>query len=453
MTTTIDPTAIARFRSSLDCAVLLPDHADYDAARGVWNGMIDRRPAIIVRPASVADVVAAVNFARENDLLVAVRGGGHNAAGLAVCDGGIVIDLSSMRAVLVDPDERRARVEGGATWGDFDREAQAYGLATTGGVISTTGVGGLTLGGGLGWLMRRYGLACDNLRSVEVVTAGGEVVYASEQDHADLFWGLRGGGGNFGIATSFEFQLHPVTEVLGGMLIHPAERAAEVLRFVREFCATAPDELTVFAPLMTAPDGQRVLALLVCYNGPIEAGEAALRPLREYGPPVVDDVKPMPYKDLQGMLDEGFPAGLQVYWSGHFLTSLADEAIDVLVDRFATVSSPLNALLLEQFGGAVGRVGRDATAFDHRDAAFNLAIVARWNDPAEADQHIAWARDVWQSMRPYATGAYVNYLGIDDSAERVKDAYGAGKYERLAALKSKYDPTNLFRLNQNIKPD
>jgi FAD/FMN-containing dehydrogenase len=453
MTTSIDPAAIANFRSSLDCAVLLPDHSDYDAARRVWNGMIDRRPAIIVRPSAVDDVVAAVNFARENDLLVAVRGGGHNAAGLSVCDGGIVIDLSSMRGVLVDPDERCARVEGGATWGDFDREAQAYGLATTGGVISTTGVGGLTLGGGLGWLMRRYGLACDNLRSVEVVTAAGEVVYASEQDNADLFWGLRGGGGNFGIATSFEFQLHPVSEVLGGMLIHPVERAPEVLRFVREFSATAPDELTVFAPLMTAPDGQRVLALLVCYNGPIEAGEAALRPLREYGPPVVDDVKPMPYKDLQGMLDEGFPSGLQVYWSGHFLTSLPDEAIDVLVDRFATVSSPLNALLLEQFGGAVGRVGRDATAFDHRDAAFNLAIVARWNDPSEADQHIAWARDVWQATRPFATGAYVNYLGIDDSAERVRDAYGAGKYERLSTLKTKYDPTNLFRLNQNIKPD
>jgi FAD/FMN-containing dehydrogenase len=440
------------FRAGLHGSVILPGQPDYDAARTVWNGMIDRRPGMIVRCADAADVVQAVNFARNNGLLVAVRGGGHNAAGLAVSDGGIVIDLSTMNDVSVDPSARIARAQGGATWGDFDRETHTFGLATTGGAISTTGIAGLTLGGGLGWLMRSYGLACDNVRSVEIVTADGRLLTASEQQNADLFWGVRGGGGNFGVVTSFEYQLHPVSQVLAGMLVHPLERAGEALRFYREFTRTAPDALTVFAPLMTTPDGQPVIAFLVCYNGPISDGEAALRPLREFGPPLVDDVRPMPYTELQSMLDEGFPSGLQVYWRSHFLAHLNDDAIDALLDRFAAVSSPLSVLIIEQLGGAVSRVARDATAFDHRDALYNLAIVARWEDPAAADGHIAWARDLWEATRPFASGVYVNYLGVGDSADRVRDAYSGGKYERLAALKAKYDPANLFRLNQNIAP-
>jgi FAD/FMN-containing dehydrogenase len=360
--------------------------------------------------------------------------------------------LSSMKAVAVDPDARTARAQGGATWGDFDAATATHGLATTGGLISTTGVAGLTLGGGLGWLMRAYGLACDNLLSVEVVTADGRLVTASASENADLFWGLRGGGGNFGVATSFQFRLHPVRRVLAGMLVHPLERAGEVLRLYRAVTATAPDALTVFAPVMTTPEGAMVIALIVCYNGPIAEGEAAIARLREFAPALADTVQPMEYVELQRMLDEAFPHGLQVYWRSHFLTGLPDAAIDEIVERFAGVTSPLSTVIVEPMGGAVSRVGRDASAFDQRDAAYNLAIIARWTEPAEAGRHTAWARDMWEAMRPYACGVYVNYLGVGDGAERVRDAYGPAKYARLASLKAKYDPGNLFRLNQNIVP-
>jgi FAD/FMN-containing dehydrogenase len=452
MTTTSDDLEAMTLKGGFRGMLIRPGDADYDAARAVWNGMIDRRPATIVRPAGPEDVIAAVNLARESGVPLAVRGGGHNAAGLSVCDGGIVIDLSSMKEVEVDAHARTARAQGGATWGDFDAATAAHGLATTGGLISSTGVGGLTLGGGLGWLMRAYGLACDNLLSVEVVTADGRLVTASATENADLFWGLRGGGGNFGVATSFEFRLHPVRHVLAGMLVHPLERAGEVLRLYREVTATAPDTLTVFAPVMTTPEGAKVIALIVCYNGPIAEGEAAIRPLREFAPALADTVQPMAYVELQRMLDEAFPHGLQVYWRSHFLTGLPDAAIDSILERFAGVTSPLSAVIVEPMGGAVSRVGRDATAFDQRGAAYNLAIIARWMEPAEADRHIAWARDIWEATRPYASGVYVNYLGVGDGAERVRDAYGPVKYARLAALKAKYDPTNLFRLNQNIVP-
>ncbi|MGD9890805.1 MAG: FAD-binding oxidoreductase [Dehalococcoidia bacterium] len=452
MTTTSDERAATALKGRLRGTLIRPGDAEYDMARAVWNGMIDRSPAMIVRPAVPEDVIAAVNFARESGLPLAVRGGGHNAAGLSVCDGGIVIDLSAMTAVAVDPDARTARAQGGATWGDFDAATAAHGLATTGGLISSTGVAGLTLGGGLGWLMREYGLACDNLLSVEVVTADGRLVTASESENADLFWGLRGGGGNFGVATSFVFRLHPVSEVLAGMIVHPVERAGEVLRLYREVMAAAPDGLTVFAPLMTTPEGAKVIALIVCYSGPIAEGEAAIKRLREFAPALADSVQPMAYADLQRMLDEAFPHGLQVYWRSHFLTGLPDTAIDAMLDRFAGVTSPLTAVIVEPMGGAVGRVSDDATAFDQRDAAYNLAIIARWTEPAEADRHIAWARDLWEAMRPYADGVYVNYLGVGDGAERVRDAYGPAKYERLAALKATYDSGNLFRLNQNIVP-
>lgn len=437
--------------SSLSGRVLLPGDAEYEQARALWNGMIDKRPAAIARCTSSADVVAAVNFARDQGYLLAVRGGGHNAAGNALCDDGLVIDLTAMRAVSVDPEARIARAQGGATWADFDRATGAHGLATTGGAISTTGIAGLTLGGGLGWLMRSYGMACDNLRAVEIVTADGQIHQANPDEHPDLFWAVRGGGGNFGIVTEFTYQLHPVTTVLGGMLIHPAACAKEALQFLRDFHPTAPDELTIFTAMMTAPDGMPIVAFIVCYNGPIEDGERALAPLRAFGPPLADMVQPMPYTAQQMMLDEGFPSGMQVYWRSDFLRQLDDAAIDTLVEHYAGITSPLSALLLEQFGGAVRRVGTDETAFVHRDADFNLAIIGRWADPAEAERHIAWARGVHSAITPYTTGAYVNYLG-EEGEDRVRAAYGAGIYDRLVAVKNEYDPSNLFRSNQNIKP-
>jgi FAD/FMN-containing dehydrogenase len=437
--------------SSLSGTVLLPGNDEYDGAREVWNGMIDKRPAAIARCASTADVAAAIGFAREQEIPLSIRGGGHNAAGSALCDDGLVIDLTAMRNVSVDPEARTARAQGGATWADFDHATSAHGLATTGGAISTTGIAGLTLGGGLGWLMRSYGMACDNLRSVEIVTADGEVRRASATEHPDLFWAVRGGGGNFGVVTEFEYQLHPVSTVLGGMLVHPAARAKEALHFLREFHQTAPDELTVFTGMMTSPDGMPIVAFLVCYNGPVEEGERTLAPLRAFGPPVADMVQPMSYVAHQSSLDEGFPAGLQVYWRSDFIQQLSDEAIDTLVEHYSQITSPLSALLLEQFGGAVKRVGKDETAFVHRDADFNLAIISRWTDPADADRHIAWARGVHSAIKPYTSGTYVNYLG-EEGEDRVRAAYGAEVYDRLVAVKNEYDPTNLFRSNQNIKP-
>src|SRR5689334_7950863 len=361
----------ARFHGDL----LRPGADAYESARKVWNGMIDRRPAAIARCKTVSDVQDALRFARENNVPVAVRAGGHNAAGLGVCDAGLVIDLSAMRDVVVDPLKRTARAGGGATWADFDRATAAHGLATTGGAISTTGIAGLTLGGGLGWLMRSYGLACDNLIAADVVTADGRQVTASADENADLFWGLRGGGGNFGVVTSFTYRLHPVGPMLGGMLVHPAARADAVLRHYRDVTSAAPDGLTTFAALMTSPDGAPIVAVLPSWNGPLAEGEAAIRPLREFGPPLADQVGPMAYTQLQSMLDEGFPSGLQVYWRSDFLTDLNNEAIAAIVDHFGRITSPLSAIIIEQLGGAVARVGADDTAFTHRDADYNLAIV------------------------------------------------------------------------------
>jgi FAD/FMN-containing dehydrogenase len=444
--------AVDAFRAELRGRLLRPAEAEYDTARRVWNGMIDRRPALIARCTGVADVLRSVAFAREQDLLVAVRGGGHNAAGLAVCDGGLVIDLSPMKGIRVDPARRTVQAQAGVTWGEFDRETQAFALATTGGAISTTGIAGLTLGGGLGWLMRRFGMACDNLLAADVVTADGRLLTASAEDNADLFWGLRGGGGNFGIVTSFTYRLHPVGPVLGGMLVHPAPRARDVLRFYRDFTREAPDELIAFAGLMTSPDGMPIVAVLPTYTGDLAAAESVVGPLRRFGPPVADDVGPLAYTQLQTMLDAAFPPGWQVYWRSDFLADPNDEAIDVLLDHFARVPSPLSAILVEHFGGAVNRVGPEDTAFDHRDAQYNLAIVARWTDPAEAERNIAWARDLSAAMRPFTRGVYVNYLGVGEGSDRVRAAYRPATYARLARLKATYDPTNFFRLNQNIAP-
>lgn len=440
------------FDAEIDGDVLLPDVAGYEEARRVWNGMIDRRPAAVIRPRSTSDVVAAVRFAHDQGLAIAVRGGGHNAAGLGTIDDGVVIDLAAMNQVHVDSEARVARAGGGASWGDFDAATQAKGLAATGGAISTTGIAGLTLGGGIGWLMRSQGLACDNLIEAEVVLADGSVVRTSETERPELLWGLRGGGGNFGIVTEFVFRLRPLEGVYAGLLIHPRERAVAAMQTYREQTQLAPDELTTFLALLHTPEGVPVVAFLPAFAGDAAAGEAAVAGYRAFGEPVADLVGPMPYIALQQMLDEGFPPGLHVYWRSHFLIGLPDEAIEVMVAGANAAPSPLSAVLTEHLGGAVARVGPDDTAFDHRDAEYNWAIIARWTDPAEADANIAWARDLWEAMRPFARGTYVNYLGVGDAPDRVRDAFSPEKYARLAALKREYDPENVFRRNQNIPP-
>jgi FAD/FMN-containing dehydrogenase len=433
--------------------VIRPADPGYDTARTLFNAMIDRRPALIARCMGIADVIAAVRFARDHGLRVAVRGGGHNVAGTAQCDGGLVIDLSAMRAVRVDPARRTARAEGGATWRDFDHETQAFGLATTGGTISTTGIAGLTLGGGFGHLSRRHGLACDNLISADVVLADGSFVTASEAEHPDLFWALRGGGGNFGVVTAFEYRLHPVGPAMGGMVIHPVERAAEAFRFYREFQRDAPDVLVILPALLTAPDGAKVAALIAGYTGPVEDGEAALAPLRRFGPPVADTIQPMPYTAVQRMLDSAFPPGHHHYWKSGYMRELSDGALETMVAQFLEAPSPLSAALLEPVGGAAARVAPDATAYAHRNGQPSFLIVARWADPAEAEREIAWARAYWAAMQPYVEqAAYPNYLEAGaEGAERVRAAYG-GNYERLTRVKAAYDPTNFFRGNQNIPP-
>jgi FAD/FMN-containing dehydrogenase len=446
------PDSLRQFSTSFHGDVLRPDSDGYDTARKVWNGMIDRRPAVIARCKSVGDVQSAIRLGRENDVPIAIRGGGHNAAGLAVCDDGIVIDLGGMRDVVVDPERRVARAGGGATWGDFDRATAAHGLATTGGLISSTGVGGLTLGGGLGWLMRSYGMSCDNLVSAEVVTADERVLRASADSNPDLFWALRGGGGNFGVVTSFEYALHPVSTILGGMLLYPVDRARDVLRLYRDVTRSAPDALTVFAAMMHTPDGIPVVALVMCYNGPVDEGERAIGPIRALQP-LAGEVGPMPYSGLQTMLDAGFPAGLPVHWRSEFMRSIPDEFLDAAVATFERVPSPLSALLLEHFGGAVSRVPRNDTAFDQRDADYNFVIVSRWADSADAERNVAWARSASEMARPFTNGrVYVNYIGIGEAPDRVRASFGEDKFARLVEIKSKYDPTNLFRINQNIPP-
>jgi len=446
--------AMEQFGRDLRGQLLRPGETGYDTARTIWNAMVDKRPAMIARCAGVADVIRSVNFARNHGLLLSVRGGGHNVAGNAVCDGGLMIDLSLMRAIRVDAPRRTARAEGGCTWRDLDRETAAFGLATTGGIIPATGIGGLTLGGGLGWLMRKHGLSCDNLLSADVVLANGELVAASPTENSDLFWGLRGGGGNFGIVTSFQYRLHPVDQVLGGMLVHPLERAHDVLRHLREFTKTAPDELVCMAVLLTGPDGAKILAVVTCYCGPVEQGERVLRPLRQFGPPAADQIATIPYVQLQGLLEAGFPPGLQNYWKSSFLRDLADEAIAVAIEAFRHVPSPSSAIAFEQLGGAMSRVGENDSAFGHRSAPFNFLVVSSWPDPADNSKHIGWTRSLAEAMQPFsAGGVYVNYLGheADEGRDRIRAAYGAAKYERLLALKKKYDPGNLFRINQNIR--
>lgn len=441
-------------------------HADYDTARAVWNGAVDRRPRVIARCAGTGDVAAAVRFARDHDLEIAVRGGGHNVAGTAVCDDGIVIDLSGMRAVSVDPAGRTARVQGGALWGDVDGATQAHGLATTGGIVSHTGVAGLTLGGGIGFLMRSCGLAVDNLLSAEVVTADGGTVRAAPDEHPDLFWALRGGGGNFGAVTSFRFALHPVgPTVLAGPVFWAAEDTADVLRFYRDFTAGAPDALGTVVRLGRVPPlpavsahlhGRPAVAVACCHAGPVEEGERAVRPLRRFGTPLVDLLAPTSYAAFQAGLDDTVRHGWHYHWKATDLTGLSDDAVDVIAEHAYRAGSPRSYTAMFHMGGAVARIPRDATAYAGRDVAHNIVIDGVWL-PEESARHAAaetaWARDFLRALAPHRAGSvYVNFLDSDDDPGRVREAYGDENHRRLAEVKAKYDPDNAFHHNRNIRP-
>ena len=447
----VEEAAVEKFKTVLRGQVLRPSDHPYDEARKVWNGMFDRRPALIARCAGTADVINAVNFARDNGLRVAVRGGGHSFPGHSVCDGGLVIDLSHMRSTRVDPAARTARAQAGAKWIDFDHETQAFGLATTGGTASDTGIAGLTLGGGLGWLSSKHGLTIDNLLSADVVTADGRFLTASATENQDLFWGLRGGSGNFGVVTSFEYRLHAVgPTILGGMVMYPVAKTKEVLRFYKQFSKAAPDELTIYAGILDPPDSETVIALIGCYCGPLDKGAAVVRPVKSFGSPLQDVLGPMPYAAQQSLTDAGFPAGSYYYTKGGFLADLTDEAIEVFAQYAATKPSPLSGVLVQTVCGAASRVDSKATAFPQRTLPYAPVIVSQWRDVADSHRNDAWARDFWRALESFASGAYVNDLGRDDE-DRIRTAYGAN-YERLAALKNKYDPDNFFRLNPNIKP-
>lgn len=439
------------------------DHADYDSARAVWNGAIDRRPHLIARCIGTADVVAAVRFARNHDLGIAIRGGGHNVAGTAVCDDGIVIDLSAMRGVRVDPGDRRAWVQGGALWGDVDHETQAHGLATTGGIVSHTGVAGLTLGGGVGWLMRKHGLTVDNLLAINLVTADGGLLRVSEDEHPDLFWALRGGGGNFGVVTSFEFRLHPVgPTVLAGPILWDATDAAEVLRLYRDFIAGAPDELGTVVRFGTAPPltvipenlhWRPVMMVGACYAGPIEEGERVLRPLRASRTPLLDLVGPAPYVGFQSALDSTVVHGWNYYWKSTHLPEVRDDLIDVITEHAFSCSSPRSYAAMFHLKGAVSRIAEGATAFGNRQASHAITLDAVWRSGEDfGDRDTAWTRQFFAALRPFRQGVYVNFLGDDEDPGRIREAYGDAVYDRLVDVKTTYDPENVFHHNQNIRP-
>jgi FAD/FMN-containing dehydrogenase len=449
----IDEGAVQAFAPIIRGQVLRAGDDGYDAARAVWNGMIDRSPALIVRCAGPADVIAGVNFARDQNLLLAVHGGGHSAAGNGVCDRGLMLDLSPMKGIRVDPAAKTVRAEAGLTWGEFDRETQAFGLATTGGLISTTGIAGLTLGGGIGWLGRKVGLSCDNLLSVDIVTADGQLRVASAKENPDLFWAVRGGGGNFGVVTSFEYRLHQVgPTVNAGLLVWPRERAREVLRAYRDFTAGAPENAGAYAGLATSPEGVPIAVVIAFHHGSAEEAEALFRPLRQLGP-IADLVQPMPYTAAQQLLDAGNPPGNRVYWKSAVLKNIDDDVLDAIIEQAAATPSPLSATLIEFYGGAINRVGATDTAYPLRDAMYALNAIAAWTDPAQDEANIAWSRAMWDVAQRFSPGSvYVNFLGVGDAGEdRVKASYGPN-LDRLAQVKAKFDPGNLFRLNHNIQP-
>jgi FAD/FMN-containing dehydrogenase len=451
-TVALDPAGIDALAAELSGTVLRPGDDRYESARRVHNGLIDKRPALIARCRGAADVSAAVGFAHAAGLEISIRGGGHSIAGRCVTDGGLMIDLAEMKGIYVDPRAQTIRAQGGVIWSEFNRESAVHGLAVTGGAISTTGIAGLTLGGGLGWLMGVHGLAVDNLLSVELVTADGAVRNVSDGSDPDLFWALRGGGGNFGVATSLEYRLHPLREVVGGLIAHPFERARDVLRFYRDFTQSIPDELTVFCGLVYAPGSAdvRLAAFVVCHAGTAEQAQRDLAPLRGFGEPLLIELGPMPYPVMNTLLDDGFPRGALNYWKSSFVESLDEEIIGLAIERFETTPSPLNAILFEHFHGAVTRVGVTDTAVPHRETGYNLLLPSVWLDPADTEANVAWTRATFDLFSPYFAGRrWLNYFSDDDGADAVRAAYGPN-YDRLADAKHRYDPDNVFHLNHNI---
>ncbi len=461
-TTAIPQETVEAFTTSLRGDVLTSKSPGYDDARSIWNAMVDKRPGMIVQCAGAADVTRAINFAREHGLLVAVHGVGHNIAGNAVCDGGIMISLAGMKSVRVDPKAKRAWVEPGVTLGDLDNETQAYGLAVPVGINSTTGVGGLTLGGGFGWLSRKHGLTIDSLISADVVTTAGAFVKASADENPDLFWGIRGGGGNFGIVTSFEFQLHPVgPEIMAGLIVHPFSDAGDVLRYYRDFAARAPDELSVWVVMRKAPPlpflpedvhGTEVVILAALYAGDMAEGEKALAPLRAFGNPIADVISPHPFTGFQAAFDPLLTPGVRNYWKSHDFLELSDDLLDTLIRYVGTLPDPQCEVFIAQMGGATNRIAPDATAYRHRDAEFIMNVHGRWENASDDDRCIGWCRELFEAATPYATGGvYVNFM-TEEEEQRVAEAYG-DSYQRLVDLKKKYDPKNMLRLNQNIRPE
>jgi FAD/FMN-containing dehydrogenase len=454
-THTIDAARVEELAATADGRVLVAGDEGYEEARRVHNGLVDRRPAVIVRCRSAADAAAAVKLARAEKLEICVRGGGHNVAGRAVADGAVMVDLAEMKGAEVDPAARTVRAEGGLTWAELNAATAEHGLAVTGGAISSTGIAGLTLGGGLGWLMAKHGLTADNVLAFELVTANGDVVEVTEASDPDLFWALRGGGGNFGVVTRFTYRLHPVSTVTGGLIAHPFDAAPELLRFYRDAVAGAPDDLTVFAALAHAPDGSgaKIAALAVFHTGTPEEAERDLAPFAGFGTPVVSQVGPMPYPVMNTLLDDGYPAGSLNYWLSSFTRGLSDGLIDTMVERFAVVPSPMTAMLLEHFHGAVTRIPVDAAAVPHREEGWNLLVPSVWTDPSATEENIAWTRDTHAALAPHLdVRRWLNYLGDDQGFDAIRAAYGAN-YERLVEVKRRHDPDNVFHLNHNIPPE
>jgi FAD/FMN-containing dehydrogenase len=435
--------------------LLQPTDPGYDEARRVHNGLVDKRPALIARCRGTADVVDAVKIARTLNLEAAIRGGGHNVGGRATTDGGVMIDLSTMKGIHVDVQRRLARGQGGVLWKEFNRETQMHGLATTGGVVGSTGIAGLTLGGGLGWLMPKYGLALDNLTSAELVMADGSVRRAAADENPDLFWAIRGGGGNFGIAASLEYAVHPVGPIItGGLVAHPLSRAGDVLKFFRDSCATLPDEMMLAAGLLFAPDGSgaKLNGVLAAHCGPLADGEKAVKPIKAFGPPVMDMMGPIPYCTQNGLLDAAFPKGALNYWKSQFLTDLSDDSIKTLVECFEACQLPLSQIVIEHFHGAASRVGVSDTACAMRIAGFNVVLISQWTDPRDTERGTKWCRDTYSALQPFFGGTrYMNYMGEDEAGDPAAVAYGPN-YARLRELKAKYDPDNFFHVNVNIRP-
>jgi len=454
MSTTLDSQAVSDLSGRISGRVLSPGDAGYDDARAIHNGLVDRRPALIVRCRGADDVVAALALARDSGLDVSVRGGGHGVSGRAVGDGGVMIDLAEMTAIAVDPERRTLTAGGGANWAELNAAADEHGLAVTGGAVSSTGIAGLTLGGGLGWLMSKYGLAADNLVGAEVVTAAGEVLGVDEQSEPELLWALRGGGGNFGVVTAFTYRMHPVTTVTGGLIAHPFDAAPDVLRFYRDAAAGTSDDLTVFAAFVHAPDGSghKLAAMVVCHLGDAETAERELAPFKAFGSPLMAEVGPMPYPVLNTMMDAGFPKGALNYWLSSFTLGLTDGLIDTVVERYAAVPSPMTPMLFEHFHGAVTRVAPTATAVPHREPGWNLLIPSVWTDPADTEANIAWTRETHAALQPeLSERRWLSYLGDDQGDDAIRAAYGPN-YDRLRELKRRYDPENVFHLNHNIAP-